>query len=98
MGELKALMWSKVGAFRTGPDLETARARIRTMRQSDLDALTIASENRFNYSLVEWFELRSGLLAAETLALAALARQESRARTSATISPMPTTAFSLISV
>jgi succinate dehydrogenase/fumarate reductase flavoprotein subunit len=78
MGELKALMWSNVGAFRTGPDLETARARIRAMRQDDLDALTIAPEARFNYSLVEWFELRSGLLAAEALAAAALAREESR--------------------
>jgi succinate dehydrogenase / fumarate reductase flavoprotein subunit/fumarate reductase (CoM/CoB) subunit A len=78
MGELKSLMWSKVGAFRTGPDLETARVRIRAMRQGDLDALTITSENRFNYSLVEWFELRGGLLAAEALAAAALAREESR--------------------
>ncbi|MGE3158941.1 MAG: FAD-binding protein, partial [Xanthobacteraceae bacterium] len=78
MGELKSLMWSKVGAFRTGPDLESARARIRAMRQGDLDALTIASENRFNYGLVEWFELRGGLLAAEALAAAALAREESR--------------------
>jgi len=78
MGELKSLMWSKVGAFRTGPDLEAARARIRAMRQSELDALTIAPEARFNYSLVEWFELRSGLLAAEALATAGLAREESR--------------------
>ncbi|HIG15260.1 MAG TPA: hypothetical protein EYQ32_12535 [Gammaproteobacteria bacterium] len=29
-------------------------------------------------SLVEWFELRSGLLAAEALSLAALKRRESR--------------------
>jgi succinate dehydrogenase/fumarate reductase flavoprotein subunit len=55
MGELKSLMWSKVGAFRTGPDLETARARIRAMRQGYLDALTITSEIRFNYTIVEWF-------------------------------------------
>ena len=31
-----------------------------------------------NASLVEWFELRNGLLAAEALALSALNRRESR--------------------
>jgi succinate dehydrogenase/fumarate reductase flavoprotein subunit len=78
MAELKSLMWSKVGAFRNGPDLEAARARIRAMRMSDLDRLSIASDTRFNYGLVEWFELRSGLVAAEALAAAALGREESR--------------------
>jgi len=78
MSELKSLMWGKVGAFRNGPDLEMARERIRAMRQSELDALTIAPEASFNYGLVEWFELRNGLLAAEALASAAFARQESR--------------------
>ena len=78
MAEVKALMWSKVGAFRNGADMETARARLRAMRQADLNALTIAPEASFNTSLVEWFELRNGLLAAEALASAALAREESR--------------------
>jgi succinate dehydrogenase/fumarate reductase flavoprotein subunit len=78
MSELKTLMWSKAGAFRNGPDLETARARIRAMRQQELDSLTIAPEASFNYGLIEWFELRNGLLAAEALATAALAREESR--------------------
>ena len=32
----------------------------------------------YNTSLVEWFELRNGLLAAEAVATAALGRQESR--------------------
>jgi len=78
MNEVKSLMWGKVGAFRNGPDLEAARARIRAIRQSDLDTVTIAPEASFNYSLVEWFELRNGLLAAEALAVSALAREESR--------------------
>ena len=78
MGELKALMWGKVGAFRNGPDLEAARDRIRAMRQNDLDDLTISPEPEFNTSLTEWFELRNGLLAAEAVATAALGRQESR--------------------
>ncbi len=78
MGELKKLMWSKVGAFRNGKDLDEARARIHAMRQNDLDDLTISPEARFNTSLTEWFELRNGLLAAEAVATAALRREESR--------------------
>ncbi|AMN41110.1 FAD-dependent oxidoreductase [Rhodoplanes sp. Z2-YC6860] len=78
MAEVKALMWSKVGAFRNAADLEAARDRIHAMRQSELDELSIAPEADFNTSVVEWFELRNGLLAAEAVATAALNRQESR--------------------
>jgi succinate dehydrogenase/fumarate reductase flavoprotein subunit len=78
MGELKMLMWEKVGAFRNGRDLEGARTRIRAMRRSDLDGLTVSAQSTYNTSLVEWLELRNGLLAAEAVATAALARQESR--------------------
>lgn len=78
MSEVKALMWRKVGAFRNAADLEDARSRIHAMRQSELDALSISPEANFNTSVVEWFELRNGLLAAEAVAAAALNRQESR--------------------
>ena len=78
MAEVKTLMWRKVGAFRNAADLEDARARIHAMRQNELDGLTIAPEADFNTSVVEWFELRNGLLAAEAVATAALNRQESR--------------------
>jgi succinate dehydrogenase/fumarate reductase flavoprotein subunit len=78
MGELKALMWEKVGAFRNARDLGEARDRIRTMRGNDLDGLTVSAQSAYNSSLVEWLELRNGLLAAEAVASAALARQESR--------------------
>jgi succinate dehydrogenase/fumarate reductase flavoprotein subunit len=78
MAEVKTLMWRKVGAFRNAADLEEARTRIRAMRQNELDGLTIAPEAGFNTSVVEWFELRNGLLAAEAVATAALGRQESR--------------------
>jgi succinate dehydrogenase/fumarate reductase flavoprotein subunit len=78
MDELKALMWSKVGAFRDGPALAAARERIHAMRRADLDEVTIAPEANFNTGLVEWFELRNGLLAAEAVATAALGREESR--------------------
>ncbi|MPZ59105.1 MAG: FAD-binding protein [Rhizobiales bacterium] len=76
--ELKELMWTKVGAFRTADDLAAARARINTMRLTELDKLAVADEASHNTSLVEWCELRNGLYAAEAVALAALNRRESR--------------------
>jgi succinate dehydrogenase/fumarate reductase flavoprotein subunit len=76
--ELKAQMWTKVGAFRTAEDLAVARERINAMRLSDLDRLAVADASTHNTSLVEWCELRNGLIAAEAVALAALNRRESR--------------------
>ena len=78
MGEVKKLMWEKVGAFRNGRDLGEARDRLRTMRRTRLDDLTISPQSTYNTSLVEWFELRNRLFAAEAVAAAALARAESR--------------------
>ena len=78
LGELKELMWTKVGAFRTGEDLRVARDRIRDMRKNELDQLTIGADTVHNASLVEWFELRNGLQAAEAVTIAGLYRQESR--------------------
>ena len=78
MGELKQLMWSKVGAFRNARGLGEALDRIRAMRLRDLDDLTVSGHPVHNTGLVEWFELRNGLLAAEAVATAALGRRESR--------------------
>jgi succinate dehydrogenase/fumarate reductase flavoprotein subunit len=78
MGELKELMWRKVGPFRTAGALGEALDRIRAMRERDLPATAVSSERVHNAGLVEWFELRSGLYAAEALAMSALNRQESR--------------------
>src|SRR6516162_10431283 len=78
MRELKELMWSNVGAFRSGDKLAQALDRIRAMRGRDLPQACVGGEPIHNASLVEWFELRSGLYAAEALALAALNRRESR--------------------
>jgi len=77
MGELKTLMWQKVGAFRNAGDLAAARARIRAMRD-ELASLAVSGQTVHNTSLVEWFELRNGLVAAEAVATAALNREESR--------------------
>jgi succinate dehydrogenase/fumarate reductase flavoprotein subunit len=78
ISELKALMWEKVGPFRTAEALTSALTRIRAMREQDLPACSVSRERVHNTSLVEWFELRGGLLAAEALALSALHRRESR--------------------
>jgi len=78
MRELKELMWRNVGAFRSGDKLAQALDRIRAMRARDLPHACVGAGRIHNASLVEWFELRSGLRAAEALALAALHRRESR--------------------
>ena len=78
LAELKELMWTKVGAFRRGDDLGETRERVSAMRRSELDELTVSPETIHNASLVEWFELRNGLQAAEAVAIAALNRRESR--------------------
>jgi succinate dehydrogenase/fumarate reductase flavoprotein subunit len=78
MAELKELMWRKVGAFRSADDLAAAHARINAMRLHELGTLAVAEPVSHNTSLVEWCELRNGLIAAEAVALAALNRRESR--------------------
>ena len=40
--------------------------------------MAVSAETVHNTSLVEWFELRNGLLAVEALTVAALNRRESR--------------------
>jgi len=77
-GELKELMWTNVGMFRNGNDLASAKAKIQAMRKTELQNLAVSADTIHNTSLVEWFELRNGLLAAEALTLAAINRRESR--------------------
>jgi succinate dehydrogenase/fumarate reductase flavoprotein subunit len=78
LGELKEIMWTKVGAFRTADDLVEAREWIRTVSRNELDGLAIAGETIHNTSLVEWFELRNSLEASEAVVVAAFNRRESR--------------------
>ena len=78
LSELKKIMWTKVGAFRKADDLVQARDRIHVMRRSELDELVVSPESVHNASLVEWFELRNGLQAAEAVTIAGLNRRESR--------------------
>jgi succinate dehydrogenase / fumarate reductase flavoprotein subunit/fumarate reductase (CoM/CoB) subunit A len=76
--ELKQVMWDKVGVFRTGEALLEARERIHEMRTREFQDLSISPETVHSGSMVEWFELRSGLYAAEAVTNAAIRRCESR--------------------
>jgi succinate dehydrogenase / fumarate reductase, flavoprotein subunit len=75
--ELREVMWREVGPFRTAAGLVRAADRLTAMRHALAD-LTVAPGHPFNPTLADWFELRAGLLAAEAVTRAALARQESR--------------------
>ena len=78
MGELRRLMWEKVGPFRDSAGLSDAVVRIRAMRSDDLPRVPLPDDAAYAVELTDWHELRSALLAAESVAEAALAREESR--------------------
>ena len=75
--ELQQLMWDKVGVLRTGEKLAAALGRIRAMR-IQLDGIAPADDAEFNMTLQDWYDLRSALLTAESVTLAAINRTESR--------------------
>ena len=75
--ELRALMSDAVGPLRDAAGLKRALARLAKMRDA-LPSLATGPGRECNASLADWFELRASLAAAEAVALAALARQESR--------------------
>ncbi len=75
--ELQKLMWDKVGVLRTGDKLTAALSRIRDMRTA-LDSIAPADAAEFNLTLQDWYDLRSALLTAESVTLAAINRTESR--------------------
>ncbi len=77
LGELRELMGTEVGPFRTAAGLVRAVARLAEMRAA-LDETAIAPGLAFNPTIADWLELRASLIAAEAVAHAALAREESR--------------------
>ncbi len=77
LDELRGLMQAEVGPFRHAAGLERALTRLRAMR-AELPDLAIVAGRACNPSLADWFELRAGLIAAEAVTAAALARRESR--------------------
>ncbi len=78
LAELKELMWSDVGPRRDASGLERALGRIREMRDENLPAAAPRESGAFVNELYDWHELDAALVAAESVAAAALARQESR--------------------
>jgi len=78
MQELRRLMWGQVGPFRNREGLTAALERIRAMRSADLPAIPVSGGSAFAIELTDWHELRSALLVAEAVTVAALTREESR--------------------
>jgi succinate dehydrogenase / fumarate reductase, flavoprotein subunit len=77
LDRLRETMGSDVGAFRTAAGLGRALAHIAELKAT-MPRVAIAPGRACNPSLSDWFELRASLTAAEAVARAALARQESR--------------------
>ncbi len=77
LAELQDLMWRDVGLLRDAAGLDRAKRRIEEMRTA-LGDHPGAADRCFAISVQEWFDLRAGLLAAETIVASALARTESR--------------------
>ena len=81
LGEIRAeladLMWEDVGVLRTGAGLSSALDRIRALGLG-LEAIPVPGEAPYNLARQDWFDLRGGLMTAESIALAALRRTESR--------------------
>ena len=81
LGELRAeladLMWEEVGVLRTGAGLSTALERIRTLGLR-LESIPALGKGPYDLARQDWFDLRGGLMTAESITLAALRRTESR--------------------
>jgi succinate dehydrogenase/fumarate reductase flavoprotein subunit len=78
LAELQSLMWDKVGLLRTEDSLSNALDRLRRMQREELPAIAAQTDGRSAMAVQDWFGLRVSLLAAESVALAALNRCESR--------------------
>ncbi|MBD3191515.1 MAG: FAD-dependent oxidoreductase [Candidatus Heimdallarchaeota archaeon] len=77
-GEMKQVMNSKVGVYRTGSQLKEALKAIQKL-QNDFKKVHVSTENtKFNYGLIRTFELGNMLDIAEVITFAALWRKESR--------------------
>jgi succinate dehydrogenase / fumarate reductase flavoprotein subunit len=75
---LQSLMAEYVGPFRTEDKLRVAIDRIEGMSRDLGRRPLMSAEGGFDPVLVDWLDLRSMLLVAQTVALPALARNESR--------------------
>jgi succinate dehydrogenase / fumarate reductase flavoprotein subunit len=78
IASLQALMSDHVGPFRTDAKLRIAIDRLADLTRDIGDRPLISSLGGFDPLLIDWFDLRNMLLVAQTVALPALARTESR--------------------
>lgn len=76
--ELRATMSEDVGIFRTKEQLESALAKIRSLKSRYQDVRVRHHGKRFNLDLYQTIELEGMLDVAEVIALGALTREESR--------------------
>jgi succinate dehydrogenase / fumarate reductase flavoprotein subunit len=77
VAELKALMADLVGPFRTGEKLRSAVQAIERLK-TEIGEIPFSSAAAFDPVLVDWLDLRNMLLVAQSVALPALGRTESR--------------------
>jgi succinate dehydrogenase/fumarate reductase flavoprotein subunit len=77
VAELKALMADMVGPFRTGAKLRSAVQAIARLK-TEIGEIPFSSAAAFDPVLVDWLDLRNMLLVAQSVALPALGRTESR--------------------
>ena len=75
--DLKALMADRVGPFRTEAKLRSALAGLARMK-TEIGEVPFCSAAAFDPVLVDWLDLRNMLLVAQSVAVPALARTESR--------------------
>jgi succinate dehydrogenase/fumarate reductase flavoprotein subunit len=75
--ELQKLLWKDVGLLRNGTALTKALNRIRHLRD-EVAQLYVPAGEEYIPCLREWHDLSASLLVAETIALGALTRTESR--------------------
>jgi succinate dehydrogenase / fumarate reductase flavoprotein subunit len=75
--ELKAVMADMVGPLRTGEKLQSAAQAIQRLK-TEIGELPFSSAATFDPVLIDWLDLRNMLLVAQSVALPALARTESR--------------------
>jgi len=77
VAQLQAIMADKVGPFRTNAKLRSAVAAISQLKR-EIGEIPASSAAAFDSTLVDWLDLRNMLQVAQSVAVAALARTESR--------------------
>jgi succinate dehydrogenase/fumarate reductase flavoprotein subunit len=77
VARLQSIMADKVGPFRTDATLRSAISAISQLKQ-EIGEVPLVSAAAFDPAMVDWLDLRNMLLVAQSVAVAALARTESR--------------------